>query len=462
MQVTETQSEGLKHEFQIVVPADAIEGKLQGKLTEIAATVTLPGFRRGKAPVKLLRKTYGKRLLGEILEETVNETATQTLEDKSLRPAMQPEIEVTKFDDGGDLEYTLKIEAMPEFETGDFSDITLERMVAKVEDDVVDERLQALAQQMKTYIDAAEGEGANDGDVVVIDFEGRVDGEVFEGGSAEGFELELGSGRFIPGFEEQLAGAKKDESREVEVTFPEEYGEEKLAGKAATFSVTVKAVRVALPAPVDDSLAEKLGMADLEALKTTLGQQVEREYGQYSRAQQKRALLDQLADRYDFELPPRMVEMEFEGIWEQLQGELEQQEKTLDDLDKPEDELRADYRGIAERRVRLGLLLSEVGRRNNIEVTQEEINRAIMERTRMFPGQEQQVFQFYQQNPDQQAQLRAPILEDKVCDYIFEMATVNEREVPVEELMRDPDAEPEAEDSSDEAESDDKAADEKD
>ena len=441
MQVTETQSEGLKHEFQVVVPAADIEGKLQGKLTEIAASVTLPGFRRGKAPVSLLRKTYGKRLLGEILQETVNESATQTLEDKSLRPAMQPEIEVTKFDDGGDLEFTLKIEAMPEIETGDFGDIDLERMVAKVDDGVVEERLKTLAEQMKTFIDAAEGEGASDGDVAVIDFKGSVNGEAFEGGSAEDFELELGSGRFIPGFEEQLAGAKKGESRNVEVTFPEDYPQERLAGKKAEFAVSVKAVRVALPAPVDDSLAEKLGMANLQALKDTLRQQAEREYSQQSRAQLKRALLDRLAERYDFELPPRMVEMEFDGIWQQLQQELEQQNKTFADLDEDEDKLREEYRAIAERRVRLGLLLSEVGRHNNIEVTQDELNRAIMERARMFPGQESQVFQFFQKNPEQQAQLRAPILEDKVCDYIFEMAKVGEREVSVEELMRDPDAE---------------------
>jgi len=444
MHVTETQSEGLKHEFQIVVPANDIESKMIGKLNELAGNVTMPGFRRGKVPVALLRKTYGKRLLGEILEETVNETATQALEEKSLRPAMQPKIEVTKFDDGSDLEFKLEVEVMPEFETSGAGEIQLERLVAKVEDAALDERLKALAEQMKTFVDAAEGEGAGTGDVIAIDFTGTIDGTPFEGGSAEGFELELGSGRFLPGFEGQLSGAKKGEDREVEISFPEDYPEAKLAGKAARFAVKIKAVRVPLPAPVDDSLAEKLGLSDLEALKNTVRQQLENEYRQYSRARLKRSLLDRLAEVYDFELPPGMVEMEYQSIWEQLERELEQQNKTLADLDNPEDEVRAEYRRIAERRVRLGLVLSEVGRHNDIEVTQEEVNRAIMERARAFPGQEQQIFRFYQQNPDQQAALRAPILEEKVCDYIFEMAQVSEREVPLEELLRDPDAEDEA------------------
>jgi trigger factor len=441
MQVTETQSEGLKHEFQIVIPAGDIESKMQGKLSELAGAVTLPGFRRGKAPVTLLRKTYGKRLMGEVVQETVNETATQTMEQKSLRPALQPRIEVTKFDDGGDLEFRLTVEAMPEIEPGDFTDLALERMAAKVDDAAVETRLKVLAEQMRTFVDAAEGEAAKEGDVVVIDFKGSIDGAEFEGGSAEDFELELGSDRFIAEFEDQLVGLKKGEARELAVTFPADYPQEGLAGKAAKFAVAVKAVRVALAVAVDNALAEKLGLADLEALKTTLRQQIEREYAQYSRAQLKRALLDRLAERHDFALPPGMVELEFEGIWQQLLQELQQQKKTTKDLEEPEETVRAEYRRIAERRVRLGLLLAEVGRRNNIEVTQDEVNRAILERARMFRGQEQKVFQFYQQHPDQQAQLRAPILEEKVCDYIFEMAKVSEREVSVEELMRDPDAE---------------------
>ena len=454
MQVTETQSEGLKHEFQVVIAAQDIETKLMSKLSELAGSITMPGFRPGKVPVSLLRKVHGKRVMGEVLEETVNETASKALEENNLRPALQPKIEIKSFDDGADLEYSLAVEVMPEFETGNFGEMTLERLIAKVEDSVVEERLIALAEQMKTHIDAAEGEAANEGDAVVIDFVGTVDGEAFEGGSAEEFQLELGQDRFIPGFEEQLVGAKKDESRKVEVTFPENYQAENLANKTAVFAVTVKAVKVPLPAAVDDALAEKLGLENLEALRTTFQQQLETEYSQASRARLKRTLLDSLAESYDFELPSGMVDMELDAILEQLEHELENQNKTMDDLEEPEETVKAEYRTIAERRVRLGLLLSEVGRLNNIEVTQDEINRAIMERARALPGQEQRVFEFYQQNPDQQAQLRAPILEEKVCDYIIEMATVTEREVSLEELVRDPDAE----DDSEASKSDEQAA----
>jgi trigger factor len=449
MQVTETQSEGLKHEFQVVVSAEDIEAKLMGKLTELAQTITLPGFRPGKVPVTLLRKTYGKRVLGEVLEETVNETVSRTLEENELRPALQPQIEVTSFDDGTDLEYTMAVEVMPEFETGNFSDIKLERLVAEVEEGTVDERIAALAEQMKSFVDAADGETASEGDSVVIDFLGKRDGEPFQGGAAEDFQLELGSGRFIPGFEEQLVGAKKDESRDIQVTFPEDYQQADLAGVEVTFEVTVKAVKVPLPVAIDDALAEKLGLENLESLKSTIQQQLESEYGQISRARLKRSLLDALAERHDFALPAGMVDMEFDSIWQQLERELEQQSKSLDEMEEPEDKVREEYRTIAERRVRLGLLLSEVGRQNNIEVGQDEVNRAIMERARGFPGQEQSVFEFYQKNPEQQADLRAPIIEEKVCDYIIDMAEVSERKVEVAELLADPDGDDAVEASED-------------
>ncbi len=441
MQVTETQSEGLKHEFQIVVSAEDIESKLMGKLTEFARTATMRGFRPGKVPVDLLRKTYGKQVMGEVLEETVNETVTQTLEDKELRPALQPKIEVTSFDDGGDLEYTVAVEVMPTFETGNFAEIELERLVAEVEDATVDERVEALAEQMKAYVDAADGEAASEGDSVVIDFVGKLDGEAFDGGTGEDFQLELGSNRFIPGFEEQLVGAKKDENHNLDVTFPEDYQQADLAGKAVTFEVVVKAVKVPLPVAIDDSLAEKLGLENLEALKSTIREQLEGEYGQVSRARLKRLLLDELAERHDFELPEGMVDLEFDLIWQQLEREMEQQGKTLEDLEEPEEKVREEYRTIAERRVRLGLLLTEVAQQNSIEVNQDEVNRAIMQRARSFQGQEQAVFEFYQGNPEMQAELRAPIIEEKVCDYIIEMAEVSERKVEAAELLADPDAE---------------------
>jgi len=449
MQVTETLSEGLKREFKVTVPADAMEGRLANRLTEIGQNLQMPGFRPGKAPMTLLRKTYGRSVLGEVLEQTVNETTTQALEQQELTPAMQPKIEITKFDEGSDLEFTLSVELMPEIEPIDFAGVKLDRLSVELDDDQVEERVKQLAEQYKAHEDAADGQAAQDGDTLVIDFVGRIDGEPFEGGSAEEFSLELGSGSFIPGFEDQLLGAKKDETRTVKVDFPEDYGVDELKGKAAEFEVTVKGVKIPLPTAIDDSLAEKLGLENLDALKQAVREQTEREFGEVTRARLKRGLLDVLADQHSFEVPPGMVDMEFEQIWEQVTRDLERQEKTVADLDKPEDEAKAEYRGIAERRVRLGLLLSEVGRRNNLEVSQDEVNRAIAEQASRFPGQERQVFEFYQNNPEMRAQLQAPLMEDKVVDFIVEMADVSDRKVSVDELMRDPDEEEEADQGGD-------------
>jgi trigger factor len=441
MQVTETLSEGLKREFKVTVDADDLEGRMSSKLSELARNVQMPGFRKGKVPVPLLRRTYGKQVMGEVLEQAVNETSTQTLEEKELTPALQPRIEITKFEEGADLEYTMAVEVMPEFEPVDFKTLTLERLTVDVADEEIDKRVVQLADQFKSFEDAAEGEAAKQGDTIVIDFKGKLDGEAFEGGSAEDYSLELGSGSFIPGFEDQLVGCKAGDSKEVNVTFPEEYGAEHLAGKDVVFDVTVKNVKVPLPTVVDDSLAEKLGLENLEALKTAVREQVEREFSEVSRNRLKRALLDVLADRHDFDVPPGMVDMEFDQIWKQVEHDLEHQGKTIADLDKPEDEAKAEYRDIAERRVRLGLLLSEVGRKNNLQVSQDEVNRAIAQQASRFPGQERQVIEFYQGNPQMQAQLQAPILEDKVVDFIIEMATVEDKPVSIEELLKDADEE---------------------
>ena len=425
--------------MSVVVDAKDLDNKLTSKLTELAQQIRMPGFRPGKVPVPLLRKTYGQRVMGEVLEETVNESTSKVLEDKELRPAMQPKIEITKFEDGSDLEYTIAVELMPTIEPIDFSGIKLERMVAEVADSAVDERLTALADQMKSFSDAAEDQAAAEGDAVVIDFKGSIDGEAFEGGAANDFQLELGSGSFIPGFEDQLVGLKAGESKTVEVTFPEDYGSTDLAGKAAEFAVDVKQVKVPLPVPVDDSLAEKLGLENLDALRGSLRDQMGQDYAGLSRARLKRTLLDALDEAQQFEVPPGMVDAEFEAIWGQVTKDLEDQGKTVEDLDKPEEEAKGEYRKIAERRVRLGLLLSEVGRQNNIEVSQDEMTRAIAEQARRFQGQEQQVFEYFQNSAEAQAQLRAPLLEDKVVDFILEMADVTDRTVELDELMRDPD-----------------------
>ncbi len=444
MQVSETLSEGLKREYKVVVAAADMEAKVTDRLTDMAKEAQMPGFRPGKVPVKILRKTYGRQLLGEVLEQAVNEATTETLEKHDLTPAMQPKIEVVSFDEGADLEYTIQVEVMPEFEPMDFAALTLDRVVAEIGDGEIDERVGSLAQQFKEFTEAAEGQAAQDGDTVVIDFKGSVDGEPFEGGTAEEHSLELGSNSFIPGFEEQLVGLKKGEEKTVAVNFPDEYQAEHLAGKEAEFAVTVREVKVPLPVAVDDTLAEKLGLENLAALKDAVREQSEKDFAQVSRTKLKRNLLDALAEGHDFEVPPSLVDGEFEQIWQQVEEDLKRQEKTVADLDKPEEEAKAEYRDIAVRRVRLGLLLSKVGQDNNLTVSQDEVNRAMAEQAQNFPGQEQQIFEFYQSNPEMRAQLEAPIMEDKVVDFIIEMAQVNESKVSVEELLApDEDAEDE-------------------
>jgi trigger factor len=439
MQISETLSEGLKREYRVVVAAADMEAKVTDRLTDLAKEAQMPGFRPGKVPVKILRKTHGRRLLGEVLEQAVNEATTETLEKHELTPAMQPKIEVVSFDEGADLEYTIQVEVMPKFEPMDFAALTLERVVAEIGDGEIDERVKSLAGQFKEFTEAAEGQAAQDGDTVVIDFKGSVDGELFDGGTAEEHSLELGSNSFIPGFEEQLVGLKKGEEKTVAVTFPDGYQTDALAGKEAEFEVTVREVKVPLPVAVDDALAEKLGLENLAALKDAVREQSEKDFAQVSRAKLKRTLLDALADGHDFEVPPSLVEAEFEQIWKQVEEDLKRQEKTIADLDKPEEEAKAEYRDIAVRRVRLGLLLSKVGQDNNLTVNQDEVNRAMAEHAQNFAGQEQQIFELYQSNPEMRAQLEAPIMEDKVVDFIIEMAQVNESKVSIEELLAEAD-----------------------
>ena len=435
MQVSETLSEGLKREYTVVVEAADMEAKVTSRLTDLAKQAQMPGFRRGKVPVKLLRRTYGKQLLGEVLEQTVNETTTETIEKNELTPAMQPKIEVVSFDEGSDLEYTIQLEVMPEFEPMDFAAISLDKVVADVDDSQIDDRVKSIAEQFKEFTEAAEGQEAQNGDTVVIDFKGSIDGEQFDGGEAEEHSLELGSNSFIPGFEDQLIGARKDEKKAVTVNFPAEYQAEHLAGKEAEFAVTVREVKVPLPVTLDDELAEKLGLENLEALKKAVREQSEKDFAVVTRTKLKRELLDALAKNHDFDLPPTLVESEFEQIWNQVEEDLKRQDKTIEDLDKQEDEAKAEYRDIAVRRVRLGLLLSKVGQENNLTVTQDEVNRAMAEHAQNFPGQEQKLFELYQSNPEMRSQLEAPIMEDKVVDFILEMAQVNESKVSVEELL---------------------------
>lgn len=441
MQITETSSDGLTREFTIVIPSAEIETKLTDRLTEIGQAVSVPGFRPGKVPMSLLKQRYSESVRGEILEKTIQESTESAMTERDLRPAMQPKIEIITFEDGKDLEYKLGVELLPDIEPMDFSTLALERLVADVADAEIDSSIQKLADSRKTYEAAEDGRAAESGDQLLINYLGRVDGEPFEGGTAEDFSLDLGSNTFIPGFEDQLIGAKAETKMDVTVKFPDEYPAENLKGKEAAFEVDIKEVRVARLSPIDDELAKGMGLDDLQALRGAIREQMQNEYSQVSKARLKRTLLDGLSDNHDFEVPPGMAEQEFDAIWTQIVEAREKDQLDDDDKDKSDDELRDRYRPIAERRVRLGLLLSEVGRANNLAVNQDDLNRAMTEQARQFPGQEASVFEYYQKNPEAMQELQAPIFEEKVVDFIVELANVTEKKVSIEELMADPDTE---------------------
>lgn len=439
MQITETSTTGLRREFKVVVPAKDIESRVQARLSEIGKTVKIPGFRPGKVPLPFLKQRYGQSVMGEVLDDAVNDSSRKAIDDNQLRPALQPKVEVTKFAEGGDLEFSMAVELLPEFEPADMSGIALTKPVVAVDDKAIDEAVKRIADGRKTSEPVAKKRAAKKGEIVVIDFDGSVDGEKRPGMKGEGYELELGSGAFIPGFEDQLVGAKPGEHKTVTVTFPEGYHAAELAGKEALFEVDVKELRVAKPAEVNDEFAKSLGFeGGVDALRAAIRERMEADYGNMSRLRAKRQLLDRLAELHDFAVPQGMVDIEFDQIWQRLQEELKQGGGDAEDKDKDEATLKAEYRAIAERRVRLGLLLSEVGRRNNITVTREELSRAVISEAQRYPGQEQQVFEFFKNNPQAVEGLRAPIFEDKVVDYILGQVKVTESPVSVEELMRDP------------------------
>jgi len=452
MQVTEVKNEGLSREFTVSLSSSEIDEKVDGKLSEIAKTAQLPGFRPGKVPAALLKKRYGRAVMGEVLEEAVNSSSQQALMEKGIRPAGQPKIEITSFDEGKDLEYTMTLDVMPEIEPVDLSAIELEKLVVETNESEITETLDQIASRYKTTTTITDARPTQSGDVIQIDFLGKVDDVAFDGGSAEDYELELGSNSFIPGFEDQLIGKNAGDAVTVNVTFPESYGAENLAGKPAVFDVTIKEIKGAEPAAIDDELAKKVGMDDLEKLKEAIREEKGRELGQISRMHMKRALLDKLADGHDFDVPPMMVEGEFDAIWHQFLHQRDVEDgKEVDheagDHDHAhsheerdgDEEQKAEYRDIANRRVRLGLLLAEIGRVNEIQVGQEDLNRAMIEQARQYPGQEQQIIEYFRNNPEAQQQLSGPIFEEKVCDFIIEMAKVTERTVPLEELLADPD-----------------------
>ncbi|MGB8365910.1 MAG: trigger factor [Rhizomicrobium sp.] len=444
MQITETVSEGLRREFKIVIGAADLDARLTGRIEEMKPQIHLKGFRPGKAPISFLKKNYGKSMMGEIIEAVVSESSQKAISDNALKVAFQPQVELVSemgevVEGKSDLEFTIKVDLMPDFDLVDVSKLTVEKLVADVTEAEVDEAVKKLAEQARTYSPRGEGEAAEKNDAVVIDFIGRIDGEEFGGGKAEDFNLVLGSGQLIPGFEDQLIGAKAGDERDVKVTFPADYPEAKLAGKEAIFATKVKEVKKPDPLEIDNALAAKLGLDSIGTLKDRVRDQLKAEFGRASRLHLKRRILDALDTTHSFSLPPTMVESEFESIWRAVQAELQREGKTAEDEGKSEEDLKKEYRAIAERRVRLGLVLARIGEQNGISVANDEIQRAIMARARQFPGQEQQVFNFYANNQQALAEIRAPLFEDKVVDFIAELANVTERKVDRETLFLDPD-----------------------
>ena len=434
MQVTETLNEGLKRGYQITLPASELDAKVNEKLAEAQPEVEMKGFRKGTVPMALLKKQFGPRIIGEAMQEAIDGAMTDHYEKSGDKPAMQPDVQMVDgetWSEGDDVVVTMSYEALPEIPEVDLKAISLEKMVVKAEDEAVEDALKNLAESAQDF-EAKDG-AAEDGDQVVMDFVGKVDGEAFEGGSAEDYPLVLGSNSFIPGFEEQLVGAKAGEEKAVNVKFPEEYGAEHLAGKDAVFDCTIKEVKAPKAAEIDDELAKKYGADDLAALKAQVAERLEAEYSGAARAVMKRGLLDELDKAVSFELPPSLVEAEAKQIAHQLWHE---DNPEVHDHNHGEIETTEEHTKLAERRVRLGLLLAELGQKAEVEVTDAEMTQAIMNQARQYPGQERQFFEFVQQNQQMQQQLRAPIFEDKVVDYVFELATVSEKEVSKEELQK--------------------------
>ena len=442
MQVTEVSAEGLKREYKVIVPAAEIEGKIDARIKKLAQTVKMPGFRPGKVPVTLLKKQYGRQVMGEILEQTVKDGQSEAISTNGLRPALPPKVEVTSLPEGGDLEFKLDLEVLPEVPPIDFEALHLTRLIAPVDDDAVDRSLDGLVRMRRHFHAIDEPRPAENGDQVVIDFEGKVDGATFEGGKGEGFTLVLGDARMVPGFETAIEGHAVEAPFSFEVTFPEAYPAENLAGKAATFDVTIKSIAAPHNATLDDAFAKGFGAEGLDDLRSKLRERLAQEYKTTARERMKRSLLDQLADAYPFQVPHGMIDLEFNGIWGQLREEMTRTNKGFDDLGQSEEEAQAEYRGIAERRVRLGLVLSDVGTKNGVQVEPQELQQALIEQARRYPGQERQVIEHFRSNQAALDQLRAPIFEDKVVDLIVDKAKVEEKAVSAEELMRDPDEAP--------------------
>jgi len=447
MQVTETLAEGLKHEFRVVVPVAELEAKIDSRLEELKDRVRINGFRPGKVPVAHLKRVYGRSVMAESIEAAVQEANAKIVSDHGFKLAMDPKVTLPSDENAvkdviegkADLSYSVAMEVLPTIELADFKGIELTRPVAEVSEAEIDEAVQRIADQNRPFSAKAEGSKAEKGDKVTVSFTGTLDGKPFEGGTADDIGVEIGAGAFIPGFEEQLIGMAVGETRTVTVTFPTNYLAENLAGREAVFEVTAKSLEAPGSVTIDDAFAKTLGLESLAKLRDAVKDRIAQEHNAATRRKVKRALLDALDERHNFELPPTMVEEEFNNIWRSLMADLQQQGKTLADEETDEEKAKADYRKIAERRVRLGLVLAEIGEKNNIKVTDEEVTRAVVERARQFPGQEQQVWDYYRKNPQALATLRAPIFEEKVVDFLLELAKVTDQPVSREDLYKDDD-----------------------
>jgi len=443
MQVTETLSQGLKREFKVVLPATELEQRLNDELSTLKDRVKINGFRPGKVPVGHLRRVYGRSVMADVLQNAVNEANRKIVEDNSLKLAHEPQVKLPEAQDEiekvmdakGDLAFTVALEVLPEFELVDLSDVQVKRPIAEVADAEITESLERMAKQNRTF-EPKKGKAA-EGDRVLVDFVGRIDGTEFEGGKGEDIRVELGSNTFIPGFEDQLVGVKAGDTKLVKVTFPANYLAAHLAGKEAEFDVTVKEVEAPGELKIDDELAKGFGMESLDKLKDAIRSAIQRDFEAQSRRKVKKELLDALDAKYSFELPPSLVEQEFNAVWAQVQGDMKTNNRTFEDEDTTEEEARAEYQKIAERRVRLGLVLAQIGEKTDIKISDDEVTQALVERVRQYPGQEKQVWDFYRKNPQALAEIRAPLFEEKVVDQILSQVKVEEETVSKEALFGD-------------------------
>jgi len=446
MQVTETLADGLKRELKIVIPANDMEARMNERLADVKDKVRVKGFRPGKVPISHLKKVYGKSIMAELVNEIIREKPTELLSERGEKAAMQPEISMTEDEAEAneilaakaDFSFSVSYEIIPPIEIKDLSAISVERQVVAIPDADVEEQVMRIAENARSY--TTKDGAAETGDRITMDFVGKIDGEAFEGGSAEDSNLVLGSNQFIAGFEEQLIGVKAGEEKSVTVTFPDDYQEESLAGKQAVFDVTIKDVSAADELVIDDELAKKLGLESIERLREIVREQIESQFGQITRQKLKRQILDQLDGLYTFEAPSKLIEGEFNNIWGQITRDLEVNEKTFEDEETTEEKAREDYQKLAERRVRLGLVLAEIGEKAGVTVSDDELQKALFEQVRQYPGQEKQIYDYFRNTPGAIATLRAPIFEEKTIDHLLEQISVTDKTVTKEELMADDEA----------------------